>query len=578
MQEKRKKYRHFLPFLLPQLVCDASQSTAASAIGDTAYDTIMDCMGESATHLNSLIEANHRSLKIVAMAGGLIAIAVTAYWPSSIALYGYWVEPWSGGGHGLLVAPLALWLVYGARNQLANVRSQASGWSISLLIVCSVGSVIFWKAGIQELHLLLLPLLIILAVAGALGIGVARALTVPIGFLYFAVPAWNVLGIPLQWLTVRVVSIAAPMAGLPATTTGNMLSFPNGTVYEVIPACGGLGFLVQGIAVAVLLGELERAPLRRRLKLVGSIIFVALVANWIRVLLLIEIGYRTGINNPLVAQDHLLFGWILFVMVMVLYSWIASRSAAPELGNRLLPDPHLAGPSPTSYCVAIAALIAAPFLTFAFGQTGNATRSSASEPHLPPATGTWHGPLDASERDWHPVFLGADVELYGRYSMDSGREIEAVAIGYRTQIQGRELVSEENSLLGASGLRQIGEAVIRGGTRSFEEAIVVDAQGRQSIIWSVYDIGGRTFVTPLASQLWYGVHSLRTPPYSTLYAFRTPCIPACDAARHRLEEFLQVNGNTFIVSRFDIANRRQPSLRARNPYLYRHDPNCPSSG
>jgi len=48
--------------------------------------------------------------------------------------------------------------------------------------------------------------------------------------------------------------------------------------------------------------------------------------------------------------------------------------------------------------------------------------------------------------------------------------------------------------------------------------VVADEQGRRSLVWSVYDIGGREFVTPLLSQLWYGVRSLAGAPYSVLFA------------------------------------------------------------
>jgi hypothetical protein len=68
---------------------------------------------------------------------------------------------------------------------------------------------------------------------------------------------------------------------------------------------------------------------------------------------------------------------------------------------------------------------------------------------------------------------------------------------------------------------------------------VADPHGDQSVIWAFYDIGGRGFVTPLFSQLWYGVRSLATPPYSALFAFKVQCAPSCQAARATLGSFLQ---------------------------------------
>src|SRR4029077_4676824 len=107
-------------------------------------------------------------------------------------------------------------------------------------------------------------------------------------------------------------------------------TFPNGTRFEVTLACSGVVFLVQGLAVAVLLGELEQASLGRRVRLVASMVAVALIANWIRVLALVQIGYSTDMRHVLVSRDHLEFGWALFVLVLVAFVWLATRGALPE--------------------------------------------------------------------------------------------------------------------------------------------------------------------------------------------------------------------------------------------------------
>jgi hypothetical protein len=47
------------------------------------------------------------------------------------------------------------------------------------------------------------------------------------------------------------------------------------------------------------------------------------------------------------------------------------------------------------------------------------------------------------------------------------------------------------------------------------------------VIWSMYYIGGRTFVIPIISQLWYGLRALTAPPYSVLFALKVACVPSC---------------------------------------------------
>jgi exosortase len=197
---------------------------------------------------------------------------------------------------------LAAWLLFRLRDRIDGTPVRPAPWALLLLVPCSMAALVFQRAGIQALQLLMLPAVIWLAVLAAFGSRVARTVAVPIGYLYFAMPAWNLLSVPLQELTVRMVALLAPVIGLPATVSGTVFAFPNGARFVVTLACSGVGFLAQALAVAALLGELEDASFRRRIRLLGSMALIALATNWIRVLLLLLIGYAWGMNNVIVAH------------------------------------------------------------------------------------------------------------------------------------------------------------------------------------------------------------------------------------------------------------------------------------
>jgi exosortase len=259
---------------------------------------------------------------IVLGVGGLIATAIVAYWPAWSALW----RP-----HGYFVSLLALCLLYSARHRVASASIKPLPWALLLLIPCSITAVFFWRSGIQTLQLLMLPPLILLAVLAAFGSAVTRAIAGPVAFLYFAVPAWNViLTAPMQELTVAVTRILTHAIGLPAIFHGNLISFQNGITFEVTAGCSGASFLVQGLAVAMLLCGLEQAPRGRRLRLLGSMVLVALIANWLRVLLIIELGYSSGMRSTLATTHHVAFGYILFVLVLAAYVWGATRQPSAE--------------------------------------------------------------------------------------------------------------------------------------------------------------------------------------------------------------------------------------------------------
>jgi EpsI family protein len=486
----------------------------------------------------------------VLLIGGLVTTAVVAYWPSSAALWQYWtvVAP-SVGGHGPLVLGLALWLLYRKRAQLAEASVEPRRWALLLLLLCSIVSLIFWRAGIQALQLLMLPMLIYLAVLAAFGTAVARLVAVPLGYLYFAMPAWNLLGRPLQELTAGAVRLLAPLLGLPATVNGPLITFPNGTAFVVTPACSGVGFLVEGLAVAVLLGELQHASLRHRLMLMVSIVPIAIVTNWIRVLALVQIGYSSGMRHVIVTREHLLFGRILFVIVLIVFVYVASRRPQPPM-----PAPPRRAPQTTaagsglrgSYLAAVVALTAAP-LVVGLALTG-ADRTAPGAFQLPPGRAGWQGPLETAADTWRPVFVGEHEERHVSYTNAAGATVEVLAIGYRLQEQGRELVNEGNSLFGTHTVTVLTSQTVEAYGQRYWELVTADAEGHRSMIWCIYDIGGHTFVIPITSQVWYGLRSLTARPYSVLFALKVPCTSTCSEARGTLGSFVLRMGADLIAT------------------------------
>jgi EpsI family protein len=487
------------------------------------------------------------SLRNAWLSAGLIAIAVLVYWPSPAALWGFWIDDNHGGTHGLIVAPLSAWLLYRARYQLAAVPTRPSWFAGVLLLLGSVCWLVFWRAGIQELHLLMLPVLMGLAVWTALGFQAALRVAFPIGYLYFAVPAWGIFGGPLQQLTVAANGVLLPLIGVPVQVQGDLLVLPGVGRFEVEASCSGVNFLAIGLAVAALLGELERASLLRRAWLLAAMGSLAVIANWIRVMAIVDAGYATHMRHYLVTRSHYMFGWVLFAAVMVAFVWLAAR--APSSAKTQQFPTRYPTASWRAYVVALVALVAMPLMVY----TVVAQLDSASGPlafAAPVGRGGWQGPMvQDGNRLWTPAFVGAHSQWTYAYQDPGGKRVEMVAIGYPMQAQGRELVNEENALFGAGvSLDLVAEHTFALGQESYIETVVADSQGHRSLVWSVYDIGGREFVTPLLSQLWYGVRSLGGPPYSVLFAYRIPCESSCDSARETLQSFAQNMGTAFFQS------------------------------
>jgi len=100
----------------------------------------------------------------------------------------------------------------------------------------------------------------------------------------------------------------------------------------------------------------------------------------------------------------------------------------------------------------------------------------------------------------------------------------------RAQEQDRELVETRATHCWATGGPHRRDRGLSDTQRNFRTSRIVacDAQeAAPSSLWSVYDIGGRKFVTPLFfPKLWYGLRSLVPLPRTRwLFVYRTACEP-----------------------------------------------------
>lgn len=387
----------------------------------------------------------------LALIGLVIAITAAAYWPATQALWVYWTLPYMDG-QGLLIAGITLWLLFRQRRFVATADISPSWWGGIPLTAAGLAYVIVWRAGIQSLQIMLLPALILLATLVGFGVAVARRVAVPIGYLYFSMPAWGILGIPLRDLTVKVAGAVSPLLGLPATVHDSWVSFPNGVELEVTVDCSGLSFLVQALAVATLLGELEDASVGHRLRLLAGAFLLALVANWVRVLILLDVAYETRMRHVLISRDHLWFGTALFALVLLLFVWVATRGALPgrsessrnlrlvRVARRVTEQlPAARTTFGRAYVAACMLLSAPPLLAYALTR-GEHSAGVAHQLQPPLGRNGWRGPVKAEDANWQPLFVGAHGEYRATYADSKERTVDTLAIVYPSPIYSTDLL------------------------------------------------------------------------------------------------------------------------------------------
>jgi hypothetical protein len=266
-------------------------------------------------------------------------------------------------------------------------------------------------------------------------------------------------------------------------------------------------------------------------------LWLALLANWVRVYTVIERGYQTDMQTYLVRVSHYWFGWGVFAVALVIFFVVTDR-----LGPAPGPDPRPgAGVASTraelvGLLAAVGVLAGPPALSVVLRLLNTPAplgAAIATQPRPP-----WV-PRPASARSsWMPEFVAPDLEQRLMFSDGTGDLVEAYAVGYRTQSQTAKLYGARASLFGRD-LRLRAQGVVETPKGAFRESAVADRDGTRFLIWSRYEVAGRTFISALPSQLWFGLAATVSNPPAQLVAVRAACAPDCEGARRILLAFIE---------------------------------------
>ncbi len=474
-------------------------------------------------------------------------IAVAAiYWPSAAALNSIWTG--SDGDtytHGYLVLIASLWLLVRDRGRIEATPVRAAGWALLPLLMLSVAWLFSWRAAVQAAHVLLLPVILVVALVAALGWRLARVSLFPVGLLLFAMPVWGALNDGLQILSSKVNGVLIWLSGMPAYMQGDLIRLPGGTI-QIAQTCAGLNGFVIGLTVAALYGEIERDPLRRRLIWLAMLASFALVANSVRIFIVTAAAYETDMRSPLV-KHHIWLGWCLFAVAVVVFLRVARRlgdawdrqrpreEPKEQRPSASPPELNAQGPGVTRLVVVLACMGLLPAISYGTDLWRSNTQERVGI-RWPEAPQGWRGPVPDTVSEWSPRFLNASAQSLRLYIDPRARPIEAFAVAYRSQTQKAKLLAYGNTLFGgAARLQGRSQRIVGSPAGPWRETAAVDPTGVRSLIWWRYRVGDRLFTQPRLSQLWYGLASLTgSPPVSSLVALRAICSSDCGAAREQL--------------------------------------------
>ena len=144
----------------------------------------------------------------------------------------------------------------------------------------------------------------------------------PTLFLYFSLPIWDILNTPLQKITIFINQNLLSFFNIPIYVENISFTLPQGT-FNIENGCSGLRYFIVMLSLFFL--QINHEKIKNKHKIIALFFlsfFLSLFINWLRVFLIILIGYQTDMQHPIV-HDHNTFGWVLFGIIFFIYILIS---------------------------------------------------------------------------------------------------------------------------------------------------------------------------------------------------------------------------------------------------------------
>ena len=464
-------------------------------------------------------------------------------------LYDVWMTN-AGFGHGILIVPIMLYLLWLWRRDL--LRMSPSPSIFGLLAVA--GTMLLWLAG-RLLGIVMVEMLTLVAALFALtwavlGGRIAWRVAPIIAYLVCAVPIWVYLTPMLQQHTAIASTAMVRALGVPVYLEGLYISIPSGR-FVVAEVCSGMRYLLAGLSLGGFYALMNLRLLRWQICLVLASFVLGIVFNWVRVAAIVLAGHYSEMQSPIVTS-HVGFGWVLFLAVILLILVLgrllehleAHRTTDSDLGR---------GDATTArgrYAFAASVLVVGllGIAPWAWSVAWLRPPDHVIALDLPAvSTQGWRREPEADGL-WQPDFGPRDATAFGSYRREADAPpVDVFVAYYAIQRQDAEAINDTNKNFARDtwrryALRPVPDRVeLMPGVVAEEYLIQLTEGPTQRVVWRTNWINER-FVTSAieakAEQLWALFNGNRA---AAALVFSTRIVGDEEQARVRLRDFAAAN-------------------------------------
>ena len=424
--------------------------------------------------------------KLTLLALSVIGMVTWVYWRTFSRI----VEMWSISyyEYGWLVYPISVYLLAGKRDILAQTRWGTSELGVLLAALLVLVWVAARAAGIQVVEFVSATSLIFASFWAIAGTDAMRKAAFPLLLLIAAVPMGAFLVEPLMKITAEIASGLLILVGVPVLRDGQFFYLPGGS-FEVAEVCSGSQYLLAGTLVSLSYGYVTYTSIGKRISLVGITAIALVIANAVRAFIVMSVASATEMKI-LGGRDHVVFGMVLFAVVIIIMIWMGEGYADPKTENKQSQNSQrsdqVGSVSILLITLTIFTLMAGPVFSAAMANRGAAAIVDLPLPSLDRCLDT-----DDWMSDGSPAFSTADYQQRGLFTCGD-YEAGVYVASYGKQQQGKELIAWGNRVWPNKWKRYVDRSIVSiqtsSGIADIQQVLVRHPTGWR-LIWYWYQVG-----------------------------------------------------------------------------------------
>jgi exosortase A len=248
----------------------------------------------------------------------MIALLIGSVVATNIPIIQGITEMWFEDGtysHGFLLLVVTLYLFWRNKEYLQYPTEKVNTLAIGAFFAIYGVWIVSVITGIEVAYRFIMPFLLANIFFIVLQPKAAVKFVFPSLFILFAVPFWGLLSILLQHISAQVVTFLVEAYGISVFLDGTFITIQAG-VFEVAGGCSGIRYLLVTFTMSSLYSYLYLKTIASKVKIVGLALLIALVTNWVRIVILVLVGHYSDMQSEMLA-DHNNLGWIVFCVFLI---------------------------------------------------------------------------------------------------------------------------------------------------------------------------------------------------------------------------------------------------------------------